>query len=211
MKENLLNLRDDNGVWQQHFYDDLFELSEELSERNIRVDDTVVLSPDVYLGSGVLLGEGVHVGRGTVIDKDSRIMPHSKIGRDSDIGKNCYIGSECRVGDRVIVGTSVIIGQGCAIGGDSCIRRRASLPPDSVVGTNCMVHPDVGRHPNLYFKIGFQEITYCGNGEINVSGAQSPISAWLSQPRLESGQQSESDTHAYAVQMAVKVIQSLVQ
>ena len=113
-----------------------------------RVANAAVSPGCVILGSveNSILSPGVMIESGALV-KDSIIMHDAKVGKGAKIERS-IIDKEASIGEQSV------IGQGNprianarfpdhVYSGLTLIGKRASIPPHSKIGTNCIVHPDI--------------------------------------------------------------------
>jgi len=107
------------------------------------------ISPNCLISGRVensILSPGVIVEKGASV-KDSIIMHDAVVGHGAQIEKS-IVDKEARVGGHAVVG----VGDPAKINhrfpdhlfsGLTLIGKRASIPPNTRIGTNCVVYPDV--------------------------------------------------------------------
>ena len=142
-----------DGTMQVFLYNNLSELSHELTKRGISIRSGALIGNRVSIENDVSIGYDVSIGRGTLI------------GYGALIGSRVSIGNVALIGNRVSIGNDVSIGSGAFIGNDVSILKTLSINGSKHhvnwygtgiihIGCRCLT---IAEWQELYAEIGANE------------------------------------------------------
>jgi len=97
------------------------------------IDQTAMVSRDVFLEEGIYIGKGAIINAGTIIKKGAIINTRAIIEHD------CVIGEFVHIAPGSVISGEVVIGDNTHIGANSVIKQQVIIGENTLIGIGSVV------------------------------------------------------------------------